>query len=381
MELEFTAEQEELRDGVRAMLSRECPMSLVRAVVEDGAPRDGALERRWSSSAGPRSRPGGRRRARASGAVELAVVVEELGRVLGTRAVRADGDAVRARGPRSSGSPISRQRFLGRDRCTATLTGTLAITEPGGGHRPEHRRDDRDTRSSGGWQLDGRKTGVLGAAEADEIAVVARVGEGDDGVGRVRRPAGRDVVIEPIEALDGDPIPRQRRARRGRRCRRTACSATPGTQPCEASAVRSRRRRSALALETVGACQTIFDITLEYAKQREQFGVPIGSFQAIKHKLADMLVAVERARATGYFAALTIAEDDDRRATATATAKIAAADCQRLLAKEGHPDPRRHRVHVGARHAPVRAPREDERAAARHRGRAPRARRRPAPGL
>jgi alkylation response protein AidB-like acyl-CoA dehydrogenase len=63
--------------------------------------------------------------------------------------------------------------------------------------------------------------------------------------------------------------------------------------------------------------------------------VPIGSFQAIKHKFADMMIAVERARATGYFAALTIAEDDARRATATSVAKSAAGDCQRLLAKEG----------------------------------------------
>jgi alkylation response protein AidB-like acyl-CoA dehydrogenase len=90
-----------------------------------------------------------------------------------------------------------------------------------------------------------------------------------------------------------------------------------------------------LALEMVGTAQTIFDITLEYAKQREQFGVPIGSFQAIKHKFADMIVSVERARATGYFAALTIAEDDARRTTATSVAKAAAGDCQRLLGKEG----------------------------------------------
>ena len=92
---------------------------------------------------------------------------------------------------------------------------------------------------------------------------------------------------------------------------------------------------TALAVETVGAAQTIFDVTLAYAKQREQFGVPIGSFQAIKHKFADMLIALERARATGYFAALTIAEDDDRRALATSTAKAAAGDCAALLAKEG----------------------------------------------
>jgi alkylation response protein AidB-like acyl-CoA dehydrogenase len=63
--------------------------------------------------------------------------------------------------------------------------------------------------------------------------------------------------------------------------------------------------------------------------------VPIGSFQAIKHKFADMLIALERARATAYFAALCVAEDDPRRAIAVATAKAAAGDCQRLLAKEG----------------------------------------------
>ena len=85
----------------------------------------------------------------------------------------------------------------------------------------------------------------------------------------------------------------------------------------------------------VGTAQTIFDVTLEYAKEREQFGVPIGSFQAIKHKFADMLIALERARSTGYFAALTIAEDDERRHRAASVAKAAAGDCQRLLGKEG----------------------------------------------
>ncbi|MBV8949680.1 MAG: acyl-CoA dehydrogenase, partial [Actinobacteria bacterium] len=92
---------------------------------------------------------------------------------------------------------------------------------------------------------------------------------------------------------------------------------------------------TALALELVGTCQSIFDITLDYAKQREQFGVPIGSFQATKHKFADMLILLERARATGYFAALTIAEDDPRRTLAASMAKVAAADAAHRLAKEG----------------------------------------------
>jgi alkylation response protein AidB-like acyl-CoA dehydrogenase len=90
-----------------------------------------------------------------------------------------------------------------------------------------------------------------------------------------------------------------------------------------------------VALEMVGTAQAIFDTSIEYAKQRVQFGVPIGSFQAIKHKFADMVIALERARSTGYFAALTIAEDDPRRHLATSVAKAAAGDCQRLLAKEG----------------------------------------------
>jgi alkylation response protein AidB-like acyl-CoA dehydrogenase len=91
----------------------------------------------------------------------------------------------------------------------------------------------------------------------------------------------------------------------------------------------------ALAAETVGACQSIFDVALEHAKTRVQFDVPIGAFQAVKHKFADMLIAVERARALTWFAALTIAEHDERRALAAAMAKAAAGDCQRLVVQEG----------------------------------------------
>ena len=73
----------------------------------------------------------------------------------------------------------------------------------------------------------------------------------------------------------------------------------------------------------------------DHALERQQFGVPIGSFQAVKHKLADMAVALERARATAYFATLALAENDARWPTAVSVAKVAAGDCQRLLAKEG----------------------------------------------
>src|SRR6185369_7736613 len=134
---------------------------------------------------------------------------------------------------------------------------------------------------------------------------------GDDGVAAFVVPSA-DVTITPTAAfdstrsvvtitLDGVTVPADR------------VLGEPG--PAGAAGIRRAVDTAvvALALDTVGTCQAIFDVTLAYAKEREQFGVPIGSFQAIKHKFADMLILLERARATGYYAALTIAEDDERR--------------------------------------------------------------------
>jgi Acyl-CoA dehydrogenase, C-terminal domain len=90
-----------------------------------------------------------------------------------------------------------------------------------------------------------------------------------------------------------------------------------------------------LAISTVGACRRILDLVVAHVKQRVQFGVPIGSFQAVKHKAADMHVAIERARVLAYFSALTIAEDDPRRGKAARMAKAAAGECQRVVFAHG----------------------------------------------
>jgi alkylation response protein AidB-like acyl-CoA dehydrogenase len=92
---------------------------------------------------------------------------------------------------------------------------------------------------------------------------------------------------------------------------------------------------TAVALSTVATCRTIVEVTVQYAKDREQFGRPIGSFQAIKHRLADDYLAVERAAALAWYAALTIAEDDERRPIAVAMAKAAAGECQRQVVGDG----------------------------------------------
>jgi alkylation response protein AidB-like acyl-CoA dehydrogenase len=90
-----------------------------------------------------------------------------------------------------------------------------------------------------------------------------------------------------------------------------------------------------LAITTVGACRKILDLVVAHVKQRHQFGVPIGSFQAVKHKAADMYVAIERARALAYYSALTIAEDHPDRRRAAHMAKAAAGECQQVVVASG----------------------------------------------
>jgi alkylation response protein AidB-like acyl-CoA dehydrogenase len=331
VELEFTEDQEELRDGVRAMLAGECPMTFVRQVVEAGVSADPLwkqmVELGWPALTVPEADGG-----LGLGAVELAVVVEELGRVV-------------APGPflptttqfaplvRELGTAEQRARFLG-GLAEGSSTGTLALVEPGHGIGLGG-LSTTAAETADGLVLDGTKEFVLGAQSADELAVVARLGSStaDDALAVCVVPAA-DVTIEPVHAFD---------ATRGLARVRFDTVAVPADRvlgtPGSVTALGVERAlheaAMGVAVECVGTCQVMFDITLDYVKQREQFGVPIGSFQAIKHKFADLLVALEKARASAYFAALTIAEDDERRAIASSAAKVAAADCERIMSKEG----------------------------------------------
>jgi alkylation response protein AidB-like acyl-CoA dehydrogenase len=329
--LEFTPEQDELRDGVRTVLTGECPMSLVREVVEKGAAADALWSRMvalgWPALTVPVSAGG-----LGMGAVELAVVVEELGRAV---APSSFVPTVTQFAPvvAEAGSLEQQERFLGAV-AAGGCTGTLALVEASGAIDPARIMATAEPDGTS-FVLRGTKTMVVEAATADEIVVVARrEGTDDDaGVGAFVVPQA-DVRIEPVASLDGSR-PLARVALDGVRTGPDRVLGEPG--PATATAIRRAVELAVtmLSIETVGVAQTIFDVTLEYAKQREQFGVPIGSFQAIKHKFADMLIALERARATSYFAALTIAEDDDRRAPAASMAKAAAGDCAARLAKEG----------------------------------------------
>jgi hypothetical protein len=95
------------------------------------------------------------------------------------------------------------------------------------------------------------------------------------------------------------------------------------------------RAYACMAAEMVGTARRIFDMALAYAKERRQFDVPIGSFQAIQHKLADMSLALERATAAVHYAAMTIGGDDPDSSRAAHVAKAAAGEAARRILKDG----------------------------------------------
>jgi alkylation response protein AidB-like acyl-CoA dehydrogenase len=331
MDFEFTDEQHELRATVRAVLARECPISLVREVVEKG----------WGATTGPDQlwgrlveldwtaltvpEPFG---GMGLGFVELAIVCEELGRVVAPgpylATVTQFAPAVRA-----AGTPEQQQAFLAAV-ASGGVTGTLAVAEESGSWDPASVRATA-RRDGGGWVLSGTKHWVLDGARADEVVVAARVDEGD-GIGLFVVP-GAELPAAPVAALD-PTLPLATLDLDGVRVPDERALGAPGS--CGPPLTRALEEAvTAFALSTLGTCEAIVEATVEYAKVREQFGVPIGSFQAVKHKLSDMHVAVERARVTCEFAALTIAEDDERRTLATSMAKAAAGECQRLVAQDG----------------------------------------------
>jgi len=330
MELDFTDDQEELREGVRTMLAGECPMTFVRAVV-DGAPVEPLwrqmVELGWPALTVPETYGG-----LGLDAVELAIVAEEMGRAVAPGPLLPTVSQF-APAIRELGSADQQARFLG-EVAEGTITGALALHEPGHGIGLAGFATTA-TETADGVRLDGVKEFVLEGQSVTDIVVVARLAgsDADDAIAACVVPAA-DVHVEPISAfdptrglarivLDDVAVPAER------------VLGTPGTLTTAGMERVLHEAATAVAAESVGVCQTIFDVTLDYAKQREQFGVPIGSFQALKHKFADLIVALEKARASAYFAALTIAEDDERRAIASSAAKVAAADCERLMSKDG----------------------------------------------
>jgi alkylation response protein AidB-like acyl-CoA dehydrogenase len=330
MDFEFTEDQQELRDSARAFLEKECPISLVRRLVEEDDPPEALckamVQLDWPALTIPENLGG-----LGLGWVELGVVLEELGRVIAPGPFLATQTQFTP-AVREAGSVDQQQRWLG-PVARGELRGTIAVAEEDGDWEPDAvrataRRDGDD------WVLEGAKHYVVDGTTAEEFVVATRLADTVGSAGITLFVVPRSAVrAERLSVLDAS----QELATVHFDAVRVQSDRLLG-EPGESRTALQRATEeavAAIAMTTLGTCQTIFDMTLEYAKFREQFGVPIGSFQAVKHKLADMYVGLERARAVCYFAALTIAEEDERRTLAVSMAKAAVGECQRLVVQDG----------------------------------------------
>ncbi|MGI0130215.1 MAG: acyl-CoA dehydrogenase family protein, partial [Thermoplasmata archaeon] len=317
MDLEFDTHQSELRRSVRAMLDKECPISLVRAVVESHASSSGLwkqmVELSWPGLTVPEEHGGV-----GLGVVDLAVVLEEVGRVVAPGPFLPTATQFLP-AVREAATPEQAKRYMSAIAAGA-LTGTLAVVDGGGwgvGDVEMLAVPDGDD-----WIIDGTKRHVVEAGAVDEIVVAARLPDTRDDQGICLFVVPRsDVTITPLKALDAS---RQLATVRLDRLR-VPPDRSLGRAGAQGAALRRAVEEATLgiALETLGACQSILDIALEHSKSRHQFGVPIGSFQAMKHKFADMLVVLERGRALAYLATGAIAEDDRDRTVLVSAAKAA----------------------------------------------------------
>ncbi|SEH72230.1 Acyl-CoA dehydrogenase [Mycolicibacterium rutilum] len=284
MLLEFDADQRLWQETVRDAVTKQCPASLIRGIAENGVDPTPLwktyVDAGWTELADPEN------------AVELAIVLEELGRAT---------DLTPFLATLTQFAPLVGERFDPQQAGTAVYDGVSA-----------HRDAD-------GWLLTGTARYVLDGDRAERLAVVTDAGvfvvDADQVVAR------RTAVFDPVLHIADVSL---------------VDVHLPDTARVKVDVERARHvALTGMAVATVGACQRILDLVLEHVKQRQQFGVAIGSFQAVQHKAVDMHVATERARALAYFAALTIAADDPRRRLAAAMAKASAGEAQAVVFRHG----------------------------------------------
>lgn len=314
MDFELDEEQLHLQEVARDFVEAECPASVPRAVVEG----TGGWEDLWktiSSLEWPGLTVPAEYGGSDASAVELAIILEELGR---------GADPTPFLATTSQYVPVVRESF--GDRAGALLA---AVCTGGTGAVAFAADHVRAASGADGWTLTGTAPTVIDGDRAEEIAVVATTADHEPGVFVVpanavtatRTPAFDGTLHVADVTFDDVTVAAERSA--------------VGADVAHAVERARHEALTGLAASAVGACQRILDLALDHIRSRQQFGVPIGSFQAVKHMAVDVFVAIERARALYQFAALTIVEDDGRRAVAASMAKAAAGDAQRIAVRHG----------------------------------------------
>jgi alkylation response protein AidB-like acyl-CoA dehydrogenase len=290
MEFADTPEQAALREAVRAFAGQYATPEQVRATMTGPTGRD---ERTWerlarelglTALAVPEHCGGA-----GAGPAEVAVAVEELGRVLLPSPYLSTAVVALA-----LASQTAAERYL-PGLAAGSLVGALAL--------------DADVTAAGGT-VSGVARNVVDGALASLLLV--RVGD------RLLAVEAAAATVEPLETLD--------QTRRQALVRFDRAPALPAGPVAPVTAL----HRVLLAAECVAAARHCLEVTVDYLKTRRQFGRPVGSFQALKHRAADLAVAVESAHATARAAVWTAASDPAALAT---LAPLAALHCSRTFVR------------------------------------------------
>jgi alkylation response protein AidB-like acyl-CoA dehydrogenase len=315
MNFAFTDEQEELRKTVRSFLENKSSEEAVREQMETENGYDPAVWSQMGEQMGlqglsiPEEYGGS-----GYGFVELGIVLEEMGRALlcapfFSTAVLAANTLLQ------SGDEDAKQKYLPGIASGETIA-TLAYTEPSG-KWDESGITMEATKSGDGYTLSGTKSFVLDGHTAGLIIVAAKTGAGTS-----------------LFAVDGDASGLTKTALstmdQTRKQAKLDFDNTPATligqegQGWDTLSTVLDLAAVALAAEEVGGAQKVLEMAVDYAKVRVQFGRPIGSFQAIKHKCADMLLEVESAKSAAYYGMWCASEMNDELPS---TASLAKAYC------------------------------------------------------
>jgi alkylation response protein AidB-like acyl-CoA dehydrogenase len=324
MNFSFSEDQILLRNSVRSALDEHCKPSHVRAMMDD--PK-GYSDTLWGEMAKlgwlglPFPEPQG---GAGLGLVELALVQEELGRAAYPGPYFASV-VLGGLGLMLGGSAAQKEKWLpaiasGKARATAALLEEALDWDPGSTAATA-------TKSGDGWQLSGLKRFVPWAHVADVALVPARTAEGLSLF--LVDPKAPGVSLKPMVGVD--------LANRWSEIRldgvAVKADALVGQPGAAGALLDSLLRRAAVmaSAEMLGAARRCLDMSVDYAKVREQFGQPIGSFQAIRHRCAEMLLEVENAHSAVYYAAWALNAGAEDAALAASICKSYVSEAARKV--------------------------------------------------
>ena len=324
MKLAMSAEQADLRESVRRFLADRAPLTRVREIMD--AP--GHDEQVWTHAGSQLGLQGIAIPEEYGGAgftfTEQAIILEELGAALYTGPYLAS--AVFAATALLACSDEAAKHDLLPGVASGETIATVAFTEDDGSWEPDAIRLT-GTKDGDGWVLDGHKNFVLDGAVAGLLLVFGRT---DAGLALFAVPSSASGLgITRLATLD--------ETRELARCEFASVPAQLIGAADDGAAILRRVldvAAIALAAEQLGGAQRAMDMAVEYAKIRHQFGRPIGSFQAIKHRCADLLMEVESLRSAVIYAAAAVAEDSPEVPTVAALVKALASETYFHVAAE-----------------------------------------------